>query len=156
MSLQNNNNSGPDTYAQGFAASVATAEQLGGNTIGGTPLGGNTLGGNSISGHTEERRAVQQGTGHVRLSGRDATLLSQMRNQYRKVFGVFFDLMEFTGNDLYARATLLQCVNSGNSDLATIAVNFLREDGKPRLHRRLGRADLELEVEEALPVIPSA
>lgn len=90
-------------------------------------------------------RRVTQGTGHVRLSGRDATLLSQMRNQYRKVFGVFFDLIEFTGNDLYARATLLQCLASGNAELAQMAGHFMDDKGKPRLHRRAGRADLEIE-----------
>jgi hypothetical protein len=91
-----------------------------------------------------ERRKVQ-GTGHVRLSGRDATLLSQMRNQYRKVFGMYFDPFEFTGNDLYARATLLQSLSSGNRELMDLALQFLDGKGKPRLHRRAGRADLEFD-----------
>jgi hypothetical protein len=91
-----------------------------------------------------ERRTVQ-GSGHVRLSGRDATLLSQMRNQYRKVFGIYFDPIEFTGNDLYARATLRQCLGSGNGELSAIAAQFLDAEGKPRLHRRLGQADLDLD-----------
>src|ERR1700761_1623700 len=80
-----------------------------------------------------ERRTTQGTTGHVRLSGRDATLLSQMRNQYRKVFGMYFDPFEFTGNDLYARATLLQCVTSGNEELVSSALQFLDEKGRPRL-----------------------
>jgi hypothetical protein len=95
---------------------------------------------------TAPERREAQGSGHVRLSGRDATLLSQLRNQYRKVFGVYFDAMEFTGNDLYARATLRECMGSGNGDLSALAVQFLAEDGSPRLHRRLGRADLDLDL----------
>src|SRR6185369_393534 len=53
-----------------------------------------------------ERRGSSAHTpGHVRLSTREVNLLSQMRTQYRKTFGVFFDPYEFTGNDLYARTT---------------------------------------------------
>jgi hypothetical protein len=96
------------------------------------------------AGAIAERR-TQEGTGHVRLSGRDATLLSQMRNQYRKVFGIYFDPIEFTGNDLYARATLRQCLGSGNGELSAMAAQFLDAEGKPRLHRRLGQADLDLD-----------
>jgi hypothetical protein len=123
MTAQNNNNAPGNhaQHAQGIAIPAGPATE---------PAG--------------ERRTTM-GTGHVRLNGRDATLLSQMRNQYRKVFGMYFDPFEFTGNDLYARATLLQCVTSGNQDLVTMALQFLDEKGRPRLHRRAGRADLELE-----------
>jgi hypothetical protein len=92
-------------------------------------------------------RRAPQGESHVRLSGRDATLLSQLRNQYRKVFGVFFDAMEFTGNDLYARATLRECMGSGNGELSAMAMHFMAEDGKPRLHHRVGRVDLDLDFD---------
>lgn len=122
MTLQDNNNKkngAPGSHAQGIAVTAKAAQ------------GG-------------ERR-ITQGNGHVRLNGRDATLLSQMRNQYRKVFGMFFDPMEFTGNDLYARATLLQCVTSGNEELVATALQFLDEKGRPRLHRRAGRADVEID-----------
>lgn len=123
MSLQNNN-SAPGIHAQALDVAGPITET-------------------SASGG--ERRTFTQGTGHVRLSGRDATLLSQMRNQYRKVFGMFFDPFEFTGNDLYARATLLQCLSSGNRELMDQALQFLDGKGKPRLHRRAGRADLEFD-----------
>ena len=103
-----------------------------------------TAGFAGVPGNTPERRA-DEGSSQVRLSGRDATLLSQMRNQYRKVFGIYFDPLEFTANDLYARATLRQCLGSGNGDLAAMAASFLDQDGAPRLHRRLGRADLEFD-----------
>lgn len=102
-------------------------------------------GGPAHAGEDSGERRASQGSGHVRLSGRDATLLSQMRNQYRKVFGIYFDPMEFTGNDLYARATLRQCLASGNGELSAMAAQFLDADGKPRLHRRLGQADLDLD-----------
>jgi len=95
----------------------------------------------------EPERRAPEGNGHVRLSGRDATLLSQLRNQYRKVFGVYFDAVEFTANDLYARATLRECMGSGNGDLSAMAMHFMAEDGKPRLHRRLGHTDLDLDFD---------
>ncbi|HEY4370678.1 MAG TPA: hypothetical protein VGN52_01965 [Burkholderiales bacterium] len=125
MSLQDNNNyhGAPGSHAQGIGIAVDAAKE---------------------AASASERR-TSKGNGHVRLSGRDATLLSQMRNQYRKVFGMYFDPMEFTGNDLYARATLLQCVTSGNEELVASALQFLDEKGMPRLHRRAGRADLELD-----------
>jgi hypothetical protein len=93
----------------------------------------------------ERRVSAQRAAGHVRLTVREVTLLSQMRNQYRKTFGTYFDAFEFTGNDLYARATLLQCVGSDNMGLIELARYFLTEEGKPRFHRRLGKADVELE-----------
>jgi len=120
-----NNNPSPDFEAQGLAQAVADIADT-------TPA------------PAAERR-VAAGAGLVRLSSRDATLLAQMRNQYRKVFGLYFDVVEFTGNDLYARATLLQCIGSGNGGLATMALHFLDREGKPRLHRRLGHADVEIE-----------
>jgi len=127
MSLQNNN-SAPGIHAQGIAIGKDSA----------------TSAAVTAAAAASERRKVQ-GTGHVRLSGRDATLLSQMRNQYRKVFGMYFDPFEFTGNDLYARATLLQSLSSGNRELMDMALQFLDGKGKPRLHRRAGRADLEFD-----------
>jgi len=93
---------------------------------------------------TERRGPAAQAAGHVRLSFREVQLLSQMRSQYRKTFGVFFDPAEFTGNDLYARTTLQQSVTSGNPVLVELARCFLGEDGKPRLHRRLGSTDIAL------------
>lgn len=126
MSLQDNNNNynrAPGSHAQGIDLAAGVAKEA----------------------TSDGERRTSKGNGHVRLSGRDATLLSQMRNQYRKVFGMYFDPMEFTGNDLYARATLLQCVTSGNEELVASALQFLDEKGMPRLHRRAGRADLELD-----------
>jgi hypothetical protein len=93
----------------------------------------------------ERRGSTQRTAGHVRLTVREVTLLSQMRNQYRKTFGSYFDAFEFTGNDLYARATLLQCIGSDNMGLIELARYFLTDDGKPRFHRRLGTADVELD-----------
>ena len=92
----------------------------------------------------ERRTAAAQGSGHVRLGNREIVLLSQMRVQYRKTFGMFFDTVSFTGNDLYARAVLTLCLSSGNWTLAAMARQFQNEDGTPRFHRRLGAADVEL------------
>ena len=94
----------------------------------------------------ERRELGTPSSGHVRLSGREVALVSRMRNLYRKTFGVFFDAYEFTGNDLYARTILQQCMRGDNADLAGVASEFIGADGRPRFHRRLGRADLELEV----------
>ena len=102
----------------------------------------------------QERRAAQaqvagataavRGTGHVRLGNREIVLLSQMRIQYRKTFGNFFEVLDFTGNDLYARSLLALCMESGNAELAAMAQQFLTPDGKPRFHRRKGSADVEV------------
>jgi hypothetical protein len=94
-----------------------------------------------------ERRGANPRAGHVRLTDREVLQLSQMRIQYRKTFGMFFDIMEFTGNDLYARTLLKLCVNSGNPYLALLAEEFIGENQAPRLHRRKGVADLELTMQ---------
>jgi len=94
----------------------------------------------------ERREQVVKGSGHVRLANREIVLLSQMRVQYRKTFGMFFDTVSFTGNDLYARAVLSLCLGSGNWTLAAMARQFQNDDGTPRFHRRLGAADVELAV----------
>ena len=92
-----------------------------------------------------ERRTLSAGgTGHVRLGNREIVMLSQMRVQYRKTFGAFFDTFEFTGNDLYARTLLALCTASGNLALATMARQFLNDDGTPRFHRRKGAADVQI------------
>ncbi len=83
------------------------------------------------------------GAGHVRPGNREIVMLSQMRVQYRKTFGAFFDTLEFTGNDLYARTLLALCTASGNLVLATMARQFLNDDGPPRFHRRKGAADVQ-------------
>jgi hypothetical protein len=90
-----------------------------------------------------ERRAVAA-RGHVRLGYKEIVLLSQMRIQYRKVFGSFFEIFDFTGNDLYARSLLALCLESGNPELAGLARQFVDAQGRPRLHRRVGSPDLEL------------
>ncbi|MDB5806553.1 MAG: hypothetical protein JWN73_3875 [Betaproteobacteria bacterium] len=90
----------------------------------------------------ERRRAAAKG--HVRLGNREIVLLSQMRVQYRKTYGMFFDSFAFTGNDLYARAVIKLCLDSGNWPLAAMARQFQNEDGTPRYHRRLGNADMDV------------
>jgi hypothetical protein len=96
----------------------------------------------------ERRGSASRSTGHVRLGNREIVVLSQMRIQYRRAFGMFFDSFEFTGNDLYARALLASCVGSGNHELAASARQFLNDDGAPRFHRRLGRPDFEIRPPE--------
>ena len=90
-----------------------------------------------------ERRGLYL-AGHARLGDREIFMLSKLRLQYRRSFGMFFDLLEFTANDLYARTLLTVCAQSGDSTLRELAGEFLNLDGTPRFHRRLGRADLEL------------
>ena len=92
----------------------------------------------------QERRAAAA-RGHVRLGYKEIVLLSQMRVQYRKVFGSFFEIFDFTGNDLYARSLLSLCLESGNSELSSMAQQFLDAQGKPRFHRRQGSADLDFD-----------
>jgi len=91
-----------------------------------------------------ERRAAAA-PGHVSFDSRDFVLLSQMRTQYRRTFGTFFDSVEFATNDLYARTLLALCLKSENAPLAALAREFLNDDGTPRLHRREGAADLDFD-----------
>jgi hypothetical protein len=94
---------------------------------------------------SEERRLrVGTGAGHVRLDEHEIYLLSQLRIQYRRTYGAFFDIFEFTGNDLYARTLLKLSVESGNEMLALLARQFMNDEGAPRLHRRKGKADVEI------------
>jgi hypothetical protein len=97
----------------------------------------------------ERRERSVRSAGHVRLGYGEIVSLSQMRTQYRKIFGVTFDPLEFTGNDLYARALLDACIKSGDPGLEAVARHFLEEDGTPRFHRRKGEADLEINLPEA-------
>ena len=92
----------------------------------------------------ERRNGAVRGSGHVRLGNKEIVLLSQMRIQYRKTFGTFFEIFDFTGNDLYARSLLSLCLESGNTELAAMARQFLDDKGKPRFHRRKGTADVDI------------
>lgn len=83
-------------------------------------------------------------SGKVRMSAQEITALSALRRAYYKHYGQGFDVEEFAVNDLYAKVVLAEAVSSGQEDLATLARAFLDKDGKPRLHRRLGRVDVEL------------
>ncbi|HEX4325797.1 MAG TPA: hypothetical protein VH105_03215 [Burkholderiales bacterium] len=90
-----------------------------------------------------ERRGLYL-AGHARMGDREIFMLSKLRLQYRRAFGMFFDILEFTANDLYARTLLTVCAQSGDGALRELAGEFLNQDGTPRFHRRAGRADLEL------------
>ena len=79
----------------------------------------------------------------MRLGNREIVSLSQLRVQYRRTFGVFIDIFEFTGNDLYARSLLSLCVQSQDPALIALSREFLNEDSTPRFHRRKGVADIE-------------
>ena len=50
------------------------------------------------------------------------------------------------GPNASGKTTLLQCVASDNMGLIELARYFLNDDGKPRFHRRLGTADVELDI----------
>jgi len=84
-------------------------------------------------------------SGKVRLSPQEITALSGLRRLYHKHFGESFDVEEFASNDLYAKIVLTEAVTSGLEELKVLAQHFLDKNGKPRLHRRQGRVDLELE-----------
>ena len=137
-----------------YAESVQAAEAAAANPATGTmqeaaPAGpaaatGAGTAAAALAASLERRQRAAAGAGHVRLGNREIMLLSQMRVRYRKVFGMFFDTFDFTGNDLYARTLLALCVASGDSVLAEMARHFLKDDGTPRFHRRKGAADLDL------------
>jgi hypothetical protein len=84
-------------------------------------------------------------TGNVRLSAQEINALSGLRRLYHKHFGESFDVEEFASNDLYAKIVLTEAVSSGLEELKALAQPFLDKNGKPRLHRRQGRVDVELE-----------
>ena len=98
----------------------------------------------SFAAAPERPAAAAAAPSHVSLDSRDFVLLSQMRTQYRRTFGTFFDSVEFATNDLYARTLLALCLKSGNAPLAALAREFLNDDGTPRLHRSEGEADLDI------------
>lgn len=78
------------------------------------------------------------------LSSRQVFLLSQLRIEYRKAFGTYFDVVEFSRNDLYARSVLKVCVESERDFLAALAGELLEEKDDARPIRRKGSADFEL------------
>ncbi|HEY4373610.1 MAG TPA: hypothetical protein VGN52_16890 [Burkholderiales bacterium] len=82
----------------------------------------------------ERRRAADPGL--ARLTERDVLLITRLRLQFRRHYGVFFDLLEFTRDDLYARNLLRLCSRSSDLVLRSIARRFYNADGTPRLHRR--------------------
>lgn len=84
-------------------------------------------------------------SGNVRLSPQEIQQLSNLRRLYHKHFGESFDVEEFAGNDLYAKIVLTEAVSSGLEELKALAQPFLDKNGRPRLHRRQGRVDVELE-----------
>lgn len=102
----------------------------------------------SIPNHTGKLRTLptrpERRSGKVRMSAREITALSALRRVYYKYYGQGFDVEEFAVNDLYAKVVLAEAVSSGQEDLVELARAFLGKDGKPRLHRRLGRVDVEL------------
>ncbi len=85
-------------------------------------------------------------SGRVRLSAQEITQLSALRRLYHRHYGQGFDVEEFAVNDLYAKVVLAEAVSSGQGDLIEMANGFLDRNGKPRLHRRLGRVDVELNL----------
>lgn len=97
----------------------------------------------SLARAAERRGKSGRGTGHVRLGNREIVCLSQLRVQYRRTFGVFIDIFEFTGNDLYARSLLSLCAQSQDPALVALSREFLNDDSTPRFHRRKGVADIE-------------
>jgi len=88
-----------------------------------------------------ERRAS-----NVRLNAQEITMLSALRRVFHRHFGESFDVEEFACNDLYAKVVLAEAMSSGHDDLITLAESFLDKNGKPRLHRRLGRVDVDLNL----------
>ena len=90
--------------------------------------------------------AAERRTGRVRLSPREINQLSALRRLYYRHFGQNFDVEEFAGNDLYAKVVLCEAAASGDAELAAMAGHFLDTQGKPRIHRRKGRVDLELSL----------
>ncbi|HEX4325370.1 MAG TPA: hypothetical protein VH105_01050 [Burkholderiales bacterium] len=85
-------------------------------------------------------------SGRVRLSTQEITQLSALRRLYHKHYGQGFDVEEFALNDLYAKVVLAEAVSSGQTELIELANGFLDRSGKPRLHRRLGSVDVELNL----------
>jgi len=98
--------------------------------------------------HTGKLRALtaslERRSGRVRLSPEEISMLSALRRAYHKYYGQSFDVEEFALNDLYAKVVLAEAVSSGQDEMIELARGFLDKNGKPRLHRRLGRVDLEL------------
>jgi len=98
--------------------------------------------------HTGRLRAMaarpERRSGRVRLSSHEITMLSALRRAYHKYYGQGFDVEEFALNDLYAKVVLAEAVSSGQGEMIDLARGFLDKNGKPRLHRRLGNVDVEL------------
>ncbi|HEY4373303.1 MAG TPA: hypothetical protein VGN52_15335 [Burkholderiales bacterium] len=98
--------------------------------------------------HTGKLRTLptqpERRSGKVRMSAQEITSLSALRRVYYKYYGQGFDVEEFAVNDLYAKVVLAEAASSGQEDLVALAHAFLDKNGKPRLHRRQGRVDVEL------------
>jgi len=90
---------------------------------------------------------TERRSGKVRMSGTEITKLSAMRGLYRKHYGQGFDVEEFAANDLYAKVVLGEITASGSPELIELARHFLDANGKPRMHRRKGRVDLDISVQ---------
>ena len=75
--------------------------------------------------------AAPPGSGRKRFGDREIFLLSRLRLQYRRRFGTFFDIFEFTRNELYARSLLMICAGSGDTTLQSLAGRFINRDTPP-------------------------
>ncbi|MDB5804728.1 MAG: hypothetical protein JWN73_2050 [Betaproteobacteria bacterium] len=104
----------------------------------------------AVPNHTGRLRTMsarpERRSGRVRLSSHEITMLSALRRAYHKHYGQGFDVEEFAVNDLYAKVVLAEAVSSGQDEMIELARGFLDGEGKPRLHRRLGKVDVELNV----------
>ncbi len=102
----------------------------------------------AVPNHTGNLRTLptrpERRSSRVRMSAREITSLSALRRVYYRHYGQGFDVEEFAVNDLYAKVVLAEATSSGQEDLIELAQAFLDKDGKPRLHRRQGRVDVEL------------
>jgi len=101
-----------------------------------------------VPNHTGRLRTMtarpERRSGRVRLTSHEITMLSALRRAYHKHYGQGFDVEEFALNDLYAKVVLAEAVSSGQEEMIELARGFLDKEGKPRLHRRLGNVDVEL------------
>lgn len=66
----------------------------------------------------------------ARFADRDIFFIARLRLQYRRRFGTFFDIFEFTRNDHYARSLLMICAGSGDAALQSLAGRFSGRGGR--------------------------
>jgi hypothetical protein len=79
-------------------------------------------------------KSASSETSEPRFADRDIFFIARLRLQYRRRFGTFFDIFEFTRNDLYARSLLMICAGSGDAALQTLAGRFSRHTGRALRH----------------------